>query len=335
MPDKENWRESIEIDLAAIEAQIEEIERAVGRRPLPARDVADPAPATESAAANPPTPTAAERPDATPAAADAISAHATEQRAVDAPFVRERTPTAAPPSPPTAAPATAPAAARESSRLLDELREAARERSQREIADDSERKAREARLNKRMRGLFQYLTEFCRHLDTIKLPVPATYWLNAQTPLTGLHWKDSFVDSRLASLSDTAPLVLVQVRYSLAADGVIVIGRDIAHSGVFQNELTAMDMNYTVRDQRSAAGKLVAQDFLIEREVRVTLSAVPDYETGTVALRARNFTDFGVVDYTCHSELLDEEFFEELGRQILGRPSRLLQLLKADVRLRT
>lgn len=329
MPDKEDWRQSIEVDLAAIEAQIEEIERAVGRRPgsaaTSAPAAAEPAP---PAATVPPTSASVPAAAATPAAGSAASSAAAPvppaSPPVDAPFVRGAAP---------AAPVASPSATRGSS-LLDELRDAARDRTQREVADDSDRKAREARLNKRLRSLFRYLTEFCRHLDTIKLAVPATYWLNPQTPLTGLHWKDSFVDSRLANLTDTAPLVLVQVRYTLAADGLVVIGRDIAHSGVFQNELTAMDMNYSVRDQRSAAGKLVAQDFLIERQVRVTLSVVPDYEAGTITLRARNFTDFGTVDYVCRSELLDEEFFEELGRQILGRPSRLMQMLKADIRLR-
>lgn len=292
MSDKEDWRHSIEVDLAAIEAQIEEIERAVGRRP--------------GAPASP----AAEIPDAPAATAE------------------DRAP------PPADTPPPSPATPRSALSLLEELREAATERAYRAAEDDSERKAREAQLNKRMRALFRYLTEFCRHLDTIRLPVPTTYWLNPQTPLGNLHWKDAFVDSRLASLNDTAPLVLVQVRYTLAADGVVVIGRDIAHSGVFQNELGAMDMNYAVRDQRSASGKLIAQDFLIDRQVRVTLSFTADYDTDTISLRTRNLTDFGTVDYQFHSAMLDDAFFEELGRQILGRPTRLLQELKADIRLR-
>lgn len=280
MPDKDDWMRSLEIDLAAIEAQIEEISRAVGKQP--------PGPATAS-------------PEAAPPAGETAT-----------------------PGGPTAKPAS----------LLDELRDAARERSQKVVDDDRERREREARLDRQMRDFFRYLTEFCRHLDTIKLPVPATYRLNPQTPIDQLHWQDSFVDSRSASLSETAPLALIQLRYTLAADGLIVIGRDIAHSGVFQNELSAMDMSYTVRDQRNPVGKLVAQEFLIERQVRVTIAITPDYESDTLSIRTRNFVGFGTVDFSCGAERLGKEFFDEFGKQIIGRPSTLMQQLKADIRLR-
>lgn len=301
MPDKDDWMRTLEIDLAQIEAQIEEISRAVGKR------VPEAPTATDAAAAQ--TAPAAGHPDAAPPAPGARSL----------PVAGTPADTAAPPAPRS---------------LLDELRETAQAMTQQEAVVDHARREREARLNKRLREFFRYLGEFSRHLDTIHPPVPGAYRFNAQTLIDGLHWKDSFVDSRAASLSETAPLVMLQLRYTLAGAGQFVISRDIAQSGVFQNELTAMDMIYTVRDLRSAAGKLIAQEFVIDRAVKVTLTITPDYETDTLLLRTRNLDDFGAVDYSCSAEWLGAEFFDEFGRYLLRRPSKFIQLLKADGRLR-
>lgn len=215
--------------------------------------------------------------------------------------------------------------------LLAELRQAAAAASEREAAALHARHTREQAIGRQMRQLFNYLAEFCRHLDTLRAPIPTAYRVAPHAVIDGLAWQESFIDYRTESSSEIAPINAVTCRYTLAAPGSVTAYRAAQGCARFRDDLSQFGLRYVEHEPRDGLGVLGDVAFDVARDVRVWLRFTPDFDSGRITLETRNFRGLGPARYYVAAEALDTALLEALGHYILGRPNTLFNSLHADL----
>lgn len=211
--------------------------------------------------------------------------------------------------------------------LLAELRQAAAEKTIASEADEAQRKARVERTEIAMRGLFRYLGEFCGHLNKIQPALPQVFRPLPNIELAGLHWAESSLDYRTDGGTEISPLDTVSLRYTLSGGDRILVEKLPNYAPAYLEELKRVGLRYTATEKRSSRGLVESTVFSVDRAIVVTLLFKADSRQETIALQARNFTGLGHAGYRIKVADLDQATLDQLGLQILGRPSQLFQRL--------
>jgi hypothetical protein len=211
--------------------------------------------------------------------------------------------------------------------LLSELRRAAQEKAAEKTSDELGRQGRVHTADRAMRKLFKYFSEFARHLDEIRAPVPRVHRPLPGIVLESLCWSDSFVDYRTNGGTEISPYDTVSLRYTLSAGDTIVIEKLPNHAPAFLEEVKRVGLKHTVVEVRGAKGMVETVQFNIPREVSVSLLFKADPEREVIHLRTRHFVELGSETYTMPVDVVEQAWLDELGKQILGRPSRIFERL--------
>ena len=232
--------------------------------------------------------------------------------------------------PPGTANAAAPAAPPDPAPgldLLSELRLAAQEKASEKNSDEVGRQGRIRSADRAMRKLFKYFSEFARHLDEIRAPVPRVHRPLPGIVLESLRWSDSFVDYRTNGGTEISPFDTVTLRYTLGAGDTIVIEKLPNHAPAFLEELRRVGLKHTVVEVRGTKGLVERVQFNIPREVSVSLLFKADPEREAIHLRTRHFVELGSETYAMPVDIVEQAWLDEIGKQILGRPSRIFERL--------
>lgn len=226
-------------------------------------------------------------------------------------------------------PGSAPAPATTgASNLLAELRQAADEKVNRGASVAREQKEREERMAAAMKRLYSYLNELICHLDKIRPILPHVLRPLPQVEFSALQWRESFADYRTAGGLETSPIDSFSIRYTLAADGQIVLSRLPNHAPVLQDNLVMLGLRYGFREKRNDRGAVQEVIFGVEREVKVSLLFKGQAEQERVVIRGRNFSTFGPSIYAVPVCDVDDGLLEDFGKYLLGRPNKLLSRLQ-------
>lgn len=222
-----------------------------------------------------------------------------------------------------------PAAATEApGDLLAELREAASQA----ITEDEQEARRRAEKDKAMgvamRQIFDYVNELARHLDTLKPQVSHLYRLSPQIQFAGLHWSDSFVDYRTLGNSEYANLDSVSLRFTLASEQSVTVVPPANQVARLQDELVQVGIRYSMTDRKNDRGAVEAVEFHLTQEVKVSLLFKAQTEMDRIVIRGRNFRGFGPAAYALAPAEVNKAMLDELGRFLIGRPSRIFSHLQ-------
>lgn len=270
------------------------------------------------------------RPVALPEELQAPVVPVPENSVVAAPPAVAAPPSTPPPLPKAATPPAAPPPAPSDGApggsgidLLSELRQAAAQAESEDEVDAKELAERKKRMAKAMRQIFDYLSEFTRHVDTLKPDVPHVFRLSPQIQIGGLAWSGSFVDFRRVSNSEFADLDSVSMRVTLASAQTLAVVAP-PHLAVRQeDELAQVGLKYVATDRKNPRGGIEAVDFEVRQEISVVMEFKADVEQDQIVIRGRNFRGFGRVAYAVAVTEVNKAMLDELGRYLIGRPSRI------------
>lgn len=221
----------------------------------------------------------------------------------------------------------APAPTTEEVDLLTELRLAAEEKVAEDSAIEEENRARIERADAVMRDFYAFLIEFSGHLNKIRPAVPHVFRPIPNIELSGLRWIESSVDYRTNGGTEISPLDSISLRYTLSANDNVRVEKLPQHAVAYQDELRRIGLRFSATEKRGGRGMVEQVDFLIEREISVSLLFKVDWENEVIQLRTRNFTGLGHDVYKTNVSDFDRALLDALGRYILGRPSRLFERL--------
>lgn len=250
-------------------------------------------------------------------------------------------PTAAPARPHASPPATgapAPAAPSlvdqitSSADLLGELRQFAKHQAAADESAEAQKKARVERTDVAMRKLFRYLAEFAEHMNRIQPALPYAYRSPVpKVDFVNLHWLDSFIDYRTDGGTEISPLDSISFRFTLGTGKPVAIEKQPDRASAYHDELKHLGIRFKMTEKRSPKGIAEHIEFLIEPSLQVTLLFKAEPLTESIHIRARHLTEYpqtGYREYELAAGHVERVMLDELGKQILGRPSALFEYLK-------
>lgn len=229
----------------------------------------------------------------------------------------ETAPPAAPNPPPAGKPGTAPHVS-----LLDQLRQQAQSRQHDDAARQRELKALSQRLDGALRRIFSYCHELVQQLNIVRPPVERHYNLLGNIDISGLEWQKGFADYRTRPDSAGALYEVVTLSCQLARPDQLRIERDGLAAENFRKTLFDNGVVFTCDEIRNTRHMVEKVIFSIAADVKVNLRWCADPNRGAVVLETRNLERFGSLNYVLAPEAIDSVMLDELGRLLLGHPSR-------------
>lgn len=206
--------------------------------------------------------------------------------------------------------------------LLAELARSAEEHTQDKLVQSRSQQEREARLDAVLRGVFDYLHQFTRHVNVIKPAIPLHYVLDLQHRFGALQWSEGFADFRTRSKSEAALIETVSVRLRYATEALHIL-RSADQVKALRDELHLLNLTITDESNASLPGKGNGVRFTIAGSIPVQLNFRCDLPTGRIIVRGRNIGTLGLSAYLIDPDKLARTTLDAVGLNLLGRSTRL------------
>ena len=214
--------------------------------------------------------------------------------------------------------------------LLEKLRREAQAKQMSESQIFSLQEQRKRHISETLQAAFQYLRDLCEQLNIVKPDYPLAYSLINVVNFDQLAWQEGRADYRtVASAGEDKLFEQVTVRCRLGAPGrELSVERENPAHEVFRNALFENNIVFKEDGVRNERGHVARTLFTFSREVKAGLIFVADYKVGDIRLQLRNLQRFGMAEYRLPPEALTHEALEELGRLLLGEPSRFEKMFR-------
>ncbi|MBL8484235.1 MAG: hypothetical protein JNJ60_18710 [Rhodocyclaceae bacterium] len=256
------------------------------------------------------------------------------------------TPAPRAPSPPAAAGtrADAPAQARAqpakpadpaSSGLLAQMSAAAERIQQREdLVTRSKREMRqraEATLPPTMRAAFQYFLRLCGHLDVVRPGIGREYPLLGAGAIRGLSWVSGHVDFRTRGVDGPEHINQILISYTLAGPESIRAERDGPSVQSLRRALEENGLHFEEDFAASARNRGESTVFTIFSEIKARILIRASYDDLRLRAILRNVERFATIEYEIDGARFDHAAWDEMGKLMLGQPSRFLSFAEPSV----
>ncbi len=218
--------------------------------------------------------------------------------------------------------------ASESGSLLDQLRQRAASQRHDESVVRAERSVSNKLIDDALKYFFFYLHDLVQQLNVLKPGIPRTYRLVDKFELDKLVWHDGFADYRTQAQSAGALLELVTLAYQLRAPDTLTVERDGEVVERFRAMLFDFGLQFSLKEYKNERHYVERAAFEIQCQLSVSIRCRADFERGLLVFEGRNLERFGTLSIDVQPASIDFALLEELGKLILGQPSRFRELAK-------
>lgn len=210
--------------------------------------------------------------------------------------------------------------------LLGQLRQRAEVRQREEDSANAERLTGNKLLDKALKDVFFYLQNLVQQLNILKPGVPRAYSMTDGLQLDGLVWQEGFADYRAQSQSAGGFVESVSFTYQLLAPESLTIERPATSIERFRTTLFDFGLQFTckeIKNQRHLVEKAV---FQIRNQLSVSVRWKADFDRCLLVFETRNLERLGATVLNIKPTAVDYALLEELGKLVLGQPSRFREL---------
>ncbi len=206
--------------------------------------------------------------------------------------------------------------------LLDELKQEAeaakRERGRQLSASEVRRQLIEETLRPRMHELYAYFLDLREQLVTLDPDILQDFEIAGVGVLRDLRQ-----GAYCVSTDDPQALDAFSFHFSCDKPGRVEVRKPDRRTVERQKEyLWSHNLRFQLRDSSSDGSGL----FLLDAHVPVSIEFSIDADRGGIAVRLRNLHALGIIRHLFKAQRLDQEFMEELAKDVLGRPNRFKEI---------
>ena len=206
--------------------------------------------------------------------------------------------------------------------LLDDLRNKADNQRENEAAD-AERRAKleacyEETMRPRMIKAFQYLTEFVKHLNYIKLETFVAYPLLPNGALQRLQQQDYKV-----VIDSSKALKEIKFTMECAIDAPVefeVFGRDAVLLQV--DKIKCYSFRHECKT-RKVNLEITSAKFILEGPLPLAVNINADVNESKIKIEIRNFNEPGYAKYVLTADEFDDNFLDRLGKFVIRQERTL------------
>jgi len=212
--------------------------------------------------------------------------------------------------------------------LLDELKDEVAENRRR--ASDASRQgdAVRARLDRRLRTIFDYCHDLTTQLNYLKPSIPRDYFfMDSDDAFRNLAWVEGFADFRSQAERDGGFIERVALAYTLKGPGERTLER--AGGGVERLRQTLFDLGlkFECRERRNSQRELELGTFTVADQIGVQVVWRADFDNNVVIMESRNLERLGYATCMLSPDLISSALLDQFGRLVLGRESRFRALV--------
>lgn len=233
----------------------------------------------------------------------------------------------------SAASATLPAeSAHASSSLLGALKQQASAKLQNEVQKSSLQVEQRVRMSEALQRAFRYFDELVKQLNVLKPPYEKSCSFFGVVDFDEMHWEEGRADYRMEQVASEDRLFdQASLRYRLVAPKKFSVTRENPAMEKLRKALFDHGIVFTTDEQLNDRARVERTTFTFPCEIKAGLLLMGDAATGEVVLRTRNIERFGAMEYRTTPEVITTATLDELTLMILGKPSRVGQLLRRSI----
>jgi len=187
------------------------------------------------------------------------------------------------------------------------------------------------RVSEALERAYRYLKELAEQLDVLK-PAYANkgYTIPGLPEFSGLAWESGSADLQTRQVSSTEKRVeQVSLHYRIAGKKNAQATREFPRSEKVKQMLVEHRIEHRTKENRNARGSLESTTFAFDCQIKASVVLEGRFDSGKIALKARNVEHFGASEVQINPEAVTPEALEKLAALILGESTRLNLLLKS------
>ncbi|MGE5522957.1 MAG: hypothetical protein ACM3SS_04515 [Rhodospirillaceae bacterium] len=206
--------------------------------------------------------------------------------------------------------------------LLDELKRQAESQKKQQEAREQDQAQILTSIHEALGGMSKYFTELANSLNVVKPEVARNYVVHGTSTLQRLLQGDYFVRERKKSIDFRDYFEQVTLRFHAVGQQVLSIECFADHAtDRLRNYLQAYGLRFETQAFRNDRGVTLRTVFSVLPDVPATITAVADWNTGTIRLKMRNVETIGDAEYCYEPAEVDRKLLDELAKLILGQPN--------------
>lgn len=209
--------------------------------------------------------------------------------------------------------------------LLDDLKKQAEAKQQAGTAANAAptKNQHYKEVQKALKDALRYFAELAESLNVLKPDVRRQYYIEGSSKLTNLQQQEYLARDVRRTIVQPDDLVEVSIRFVLVGDEKLTFDKETRQANVMKEYLWAYSLPFEHRDVRDDKGRIVRTIITVLSKVPSSVTLNGNFDTGDVILTMRNLELLGDVKQTLHVKDVNEGFFEEIGKAVLGQPNAL------------
>jgi hypothetical protein len=210
--------------------------------------------------------------------------------------------------------------------LLDDLKKQAENRLQQVPSvreNELEKHAYSQPVNSALKEASSYFSELAQSLNVVKPDVRRQYYLEGSAKLANLLQCDYLTRDRRKTVGGNDYLLDVSLHYFCVGNESLTFEKETRQANMIKEYLWAYSLPFQDRDVRDSNGRIVRSIITVMGKVPSSVTLTGDWDTGDFELKLRNVEVLGDVKQAFDTADINRDFFEEIGKVVLGQPNQL------------
>lgn len=210
--------------------------------------------------------------------------------------------------------------------FLDDLKKEAEEKKQQDLESTQTRKyaadMRMALVEEGLRETYQYLNDLTKQLNTLKLPIVRSYYIEGIGEGIQLAQGDYNVTIKNVTFDHKDHLKEVLFGFKCTANKTYTIEKD--NPAIIERQrdyLWRNGIKFTYDEFKNDRGYVYRGVFNVPAIVPVSFLIVGDFDTAKVAITAKNFNTLVTTEHVYEPNEINSTLLEEFAKYILDKPS--------------
>ena len=210
--------------------------------------------------------------------------------------------------------------------LLDDLKKQAEARLQQVPSvreGELEKHAYSQPVHHALKAASTYLSELAQSLNVVKPDVRRQYYLEGSAKFSNLLQRDYTARDRRRTVGGNDYLLDVSLHFFCVGNESLTFEKETRQANMIKEYLWAYSLPFQDRDVRDDNGRIVRSIITVSGKVPSSVTLVGDWDSGEFELKLRNVELLGEVNQAFDVGDINRDFFEEIGKLVLGQPNQL------------
>jgi len=215
--------------------------------------------------------------------------------------------------------------------LLDDLKKQADALKAQDVDKTESLRANAVAVDHALRRAFLFLNDLGKQLNVVKMPCPFVYKLPSVGDISGLIFKDFFVDFRSKNFIDKDYYGEVHLATRCWSDKVLAVKKGPDEMEKFRNILWQYNIEHKSEQYRDQRKVITHEIFQVNCDFRVQAKFEGDHENGKLKIMTKNVGDFTLDVFQMTAAEFNDKACEEFAKYFLGKPSEWADIVKRSV----